>query len=65
MAWFEETSGEDRPIRVENKATEIRKLLLGALLPAKGVWKDDSAFNAASLLRLHICPSEKHTALHK
>ena len=41
MAWFEETSGEDRLIRVENKATETRKLLLGALLLAKGVWRDD------------------------
>ena len=41
MAWYEETPGEDRLIRVENKAAETRKLLLGALLLAKGVWRDD------------------------
>ncbi len=41
MAWFDETSGEQRLIRCENKADEIRKLLLGALLLAKGVWKYD------------------------
>ena len=49
MAWFEETSGEDRLIRFENKATEIRKLLLGALLLAKGVWKDELEHEPAGL----------------
>ena len=49
MAWFEETSGEDRLIRCENKATETRKLLLGALLLAKGVWKDDLEQKPAGL----------------
>ncbi len=41
MAWFENTPEEERLLRLENKATEIRKLLLGALLMAKGIWKDD------------------------
>jgi len=49
MAWFEETSSEDRLIRVENKATETRKLLLGTLLLAKGVWKDDLKQKPAGL----------------
>ena len=49
MAWFEETSSEDRLIRFENKATEIRKLLLGSLLLAKGVWKDDLKQKPAGL----------------
>lgn len=49
MAWFEETSSEDRLIRFENKATEIRKQLLGALLLAKGVWKDDLEQKPAGL----------------
>ena len=49
MAWFEETSSEDRLIRVEHKPTEIRKLLLGALLLAKGVWKDDLEQKPAGL----------------
>ena len=49
MAWFEETSSEDRLTSVENKATEIRKLLLGALLLAKGVWKDDLEQKPAGL----------------
>ena len=49
MAWFDETSGEDRLLRLENKATEIRKLLLGALLLAKGVWRDDLEQKAAGL----------------
>ena len=44
-----ETSSEDRLIRVENKATEIRKLLVGALLLAKGVWKDDLEQEPAGL----------------
>ncbi len=41
MAWFENTPDEERLLRLESKATEIRKLLLGALLMAKGIWKDD------------------------
>jgi hypothetical protein len=49
MAWFEETSSEDRLLEVEKKATEIRKLLLGALLLAKGVWKEDLEQNPAGL----------------
>ena len=49
MAWFDETSGEDRLLKLENKATEIRKLLLGALLLAKGVWRDDLEQKAAGL----------------
>ncbi len=49
MEWFEEISGEDRLVRAENKATEIRKLLLGALLLAKGAWKDDLLQKPAGL----------------
>lgn len=49
MAWFEETPGEDRLIKAENTATEIRKLLLGSLLLAKGVWKDDLERTPAGL----------------
>ncbi len=41
MAWFDEASAEDRVLSLENKAAEVRKLLLGALLLAKGIWKDD------------------------
>jgi len=49
VAWFEETPSEDRLIKAENKATEIRKLLLGSLLLAKGVWKDDLERKPAGL----------------
>ncbi len=41
MAWFEKPPDEERLLRLENKASEIRKLLLGVLLLAKGIWKDD------------------------
>ena len=40
MAWFDDTPGEDRLTRCEDKATEVRKLLLGTLLLAKGMWKE-------------------------
>ncbi|MCL4537727.1 MAG: hypothetical protein M1610_09075 [Nitrospirae bacterium] len=40
MAWFEDASYEDRLTGFEKKATEIRKLLLGTLLLAEGIWKD-------------------------
>jgi hypothetical protein len=32
---------EDRFKKIENKAGEIRKILLGALLLAKDIWKDE------------------------
>ncbi len=50
MAWHEKTSDdEERLLRLENKATEIRKLLLGALLMAKGIWKDNLEGNHEGL----------------
>jgi hypothetical protein len=39
MAWFD-TFDDDRLARCEEKATEIRKILLGVLLLAKDLWKD-------------------------
>ncbi len=41
MAWFEKTPDEEGLLRLENKATEIRKMLLGTLLIAKRIWRDD------------------------
>jgi hypothetical protein len=49
MAWFDEGVDEDRLIRCENKVTEIRKLLLGTLLLAKDIWKDDLEQKPAGL----------------
>jgi hypothetical protein len=49
MVWFEKTPDEERLLRLENKGTEIRKLLMGALLLAKGVWKDDLERKPAGL----------------
>ncbi len=54
VAWFEETPSEDRLIKVENKATEIRKLLLGSLLLAKVVWKEDLEQKPAGLEVLRV-----------
>ena len=34
-------TGNDRFMILENKATQIRKLLLGSLLLAKDTWKDE------------------------
>jgi hypothetical protein len=41
MVHFVEMTDEERFNRLEHKATEIRKMLLGVLLMAKDVWKDD------------------------
>jgi hypothetical protein len=41
MAQFEDTINEDRFIILEHMATEIRKKLLGALILAKVIWKDE------------------------
>ena len=49
MAWFEDMSEEDRLTRCENKAAEIRKLLLGTLLIAKDMYKDDLRQKPAGL----------------
>lgn len=38
---FVEPSDEDKLIKLENKATEIRKCLLAALLLAKDTWKSE------------------------
>ena len=38
---FNEIGGDDRFMILQNKATQIRKLLLGALLLAKHTWKDE------------------------
>jgi len=38
---FAEISDEDRLIRLENKCSEIRKALLGTLLLAKDLYKDN------------------------
>ncbi len=39
MAWFDGSLDEERLKRCEDKATEIRKLLFGALMLAKDRWK--------------------------
>jgi hypothetical protein len=49
MAWFEGTSDEERLKRLENKATEMRKLLLGTLLLAKDMWRSDLEQTPAGL----------------
>jgi hypothetical protein len=49
MAWFDEGVDGDRLIRCEKKVTEIRKLLLGTLLLAKNIWKDDLEQKPAGL----------------
>jgi hypothetical protein len=41
MVHFEDTANEDESIILKNKATEIRKVLFGALLSAKDIWKDE------------------------
>lgn len=41
MVHFEDMSNEDEFIILKNKATEIRKILFGALLLAKDIWKDE------------------------
>jgi hypothetical protein len=41
MGQFENTINEDRFIILERMATEIRKKLLGALILAKIIWKDE------------------------
>jgi hypothetical protein len=41
MVHFADSENEDSFVRLENKAGEIRKKLLGALLLAKNIWKDE------------------------
>ena len=41
MLHFAGMTDEERVARLERKATEIRKMLFGALLLAKDAWKDD------------------------
>ena len=41
MLHFAEMTDEERLARLERKATEIRKMLFGALLLAKDAWKDE------------------------
>ncbi len=41
MVHFADTENDDKFIILEKKATEIRKILLGALLLAKDIWKDE------------------------
>jgi hypothetical protein len=41
MVHFADSDNEDSFVRLENKAGEIRKKLLGALLLAKNIWKDE------------------------
>lgn len=41
MAQFEDTINENRFIILEHMATEIRKKLLGTLILAKVIWKDE------------------------
>jgi hypothetical protein len=43
MPQFEDTINEDRFLVLEHMATEIRKLLLGTLIFAKIIWKDELA----------------------
>ncbi len=41
MMHFEDMTNEDEFIILENKATEIRKIIFGALLLAKDIWKEE------------------------
>lgn len=41
MAHFTDSDDEDSFVKLENKAGEIRKTLLGVLLLAKNIWKDE------------------------
>jgi hypothetical protein len=41
MVHFADTSDEERFARIEHKATETRKMLLGALMLTKDAWKDE------------------------
>jgi hypothetical protein len=41
MVHFADSDNEDSFVRLENKAGEIRKKLLGVLLLAKNIWKDE------------------------
>lgn len=41
MVHFAKMTGEERFARIEHKAAEARKLLLGAILLAKDAWKDE------------------------
>lgn len=41
MVHFEDMANNDEFIILTNKATEIRKILFGALLLAKDIWKDE------------------------
>ena len=38
---FADETDEDKLVRLENKATEIRKILLGVLLLEKDIWNDE------------------------
>jgi hypothetical protein len=41
MVYFADSDNEDSLVRLENKAGEIREKLLGVLLLAKNMWKDE------------------------
>ncbi len=41
MGQFEDTINEDRFLILEHMATEIRKILLGALVLSKVIWKNE------------------------
>lgn len=41
MVHFADSDNEDSFVRLGNKAGEIRKTLLGVLLLAKNIWKDE------------------------
>jgi hypothetical protein len=49
MAWFDDTPEEERLARCEDKAVEIRKLLLGTLLLAKDMWKESLEVETAGM----------------
>jgi hypothetical protein len=49
MAWFNDTHDEDILARCEDKAVEIRKLLLGTLLLAKDMWGKNAEREAAGI----------------
>jgi hypothetical protein len=49
MAWFNDTHDEDILTRCEDKAVEIRKLLLGTLLLAKDMWGKNAEREAAGI----------------
>ena len=62
---FAEPTDEDKLIILENKATEIRKILLGALLLAKEIWKDELEQRKEGIEILKTIEEEEEAFINK